>query len=104
MLVIAKGKLNFPTLSGEPEDCGIVRRLQCCMELQEDGATRRFKIRATRDSYKPVGDFQAELCGGQEVKWAEQISHCFSWLCDTVHAAECIQEWFPKRFLTVKRI
>ena len=102
MLVIAKGKLNFPTLSGEPEDYGIVRP-QGSMELQQDGATRTLKIHATRGSDKPVGDFQALLRGGQEVVQAERTSHCFSWLCGTVRAAEHIHERFPQRFLTLKR-
>lgn len=53
MLVIAKGKLNFPTLSGEPEDHGIVRRPQGSMEVQQDRATRRLEILATRGSDRP---------------------------------------------------
>lgn len=44
MPVIAKGKLNIPTLSGELEDHGIVRRPQGSTELQKDGATRRLKV------------------------------------------------------------
>lgn len=72
------------------------------MELQEDGATRRLKIGATRSSDRPAGDFQAELCGGQEVVRAEQVV-CFLWLCGTVCAAEHIHEWFPQSFLTLRR-
>ena len=57
MLVIAKGKFYFPTLSGKLEDHGIVRRPQVSMELQQDGATRRLKIGATRSSDRPAGEF-----------------------------------------------
>lgn len=103
MLIIAKGKLDFPTLSGDPEDHRTVRRPQGSVELQQDGAKRRLKIPATRGSDKPVGDFQAELCRGQEVVWAEQTSHCLSWLCGTILAAEHVHEWFPQRFVTLKR-
>lgn len=47
MLIIAKGKLDFPTLSGDPEDHRTVRRPQDSVELQQDGPKRRLKIPAT---------------------------------------------------------
>lgn len=100
MLVISKGKLNFPTLSGEPGDRGIVRRPQGSVEWQQAGDSRFMRHGAVTSL---VGDFQAELRGGQEVVQAEETSHCFSLLCGTVRAAERTHKWLPQRFLSLKR-